>query len=325
VAQVSEQQLIVGQHTVGSVTVDAGALRGEGGPLNPRLVVPVSVRMDARPQAGGIAVTQLDAYLSASQEQNPATLLGRPESASLLDGFPVRSFADFSQSQTVTLNFFTGPREIAVLEAMRHAATAGTFTLYLHLAPVVAGLQNFNEVNPAAAPEPGPYPIKLGMYSQMLIFWTCRVMPVQITIETSAWAREVLPGLGYDRVRSVEIALPPPLPGNGPAAGEFDRARQALDERRYADCAASCRGILKLWEQQYGASKTERLAHVVARARGWADTERPRFLDRLWQATTDMANAHHHPEGSSQPLALDPADARLLFMLVIALSEYLGA
>jgi len=138
-------------------------------------------------------------------------------------------------------------------------------------------------------------------------------------------AREVLPGLGYDRVRSVEIVLPPPLPGNGPAAAEFDRARQALDKRRYADCAASCRGILKLWEQQYGASKTERLAHVVARARGWTDTERPRFLDRLWQATTDMANAHHHPEGSSQPLALDPADARLLFMLVTALSEYLGA
>jgi len=118
VAQVSEQQLIVGQHTVGSVSVDAGALRGEGGPLNPRLVVPVSVRMDAHPQGGGIAVTQLDAYLSASQEQNPATLLGRPESASLLDGFPgqiVRRLLSVAYSDA---DFFTGPREIAVLEAM---------------------------------------------------------------------------------------------------------------------------------------------------------------------------------------------------------------
>lgn len=322
VTQMQEQTLIVGHRGVGGLSVDAGALRGEGGPQNPRLVVPVTIRLEPRPTGAGIAVTQLQGSLSSSQDHNPANLIGRPVHEHLVNSFPVRSYPKSSESHTVLLNFFIEAQEITALERLRHSATSGLFELYLHLTPVVAGLQTSDELRVADSES---YPLDLGAYSQVLPFWRATVLPIRISIETSAWTRDVLPGLGYDRVRHIEVTFPPSLPEHEAATASFDFARQALDEKRYSECVASCRGILNLWVNQYSATNTVKIAQRVAKARGWGDDDkRVDFLDRIWKATTDMVNTPHHPEGSTEPLTVDASDARLLFMLVAALSEYLG-
>jgi hypothetical protein len=117
-------------------------------------------------------------------------------------------------------------------------------------------------------------------------------MQLPIQIEPSAWVREVLPGLGYDRLRLMEVTFPPPLPEHPSAAAQFDKARLALDQRRYWACIQECRGLLNMWEKQYGATKAKRLADLVAVDRRWpVDDVRRGLLDLLWKEVGDIANA----------------------------------
>ena len=45
----SETQVMAGSYIVGSIQVDDNQVRGEGAPLNPHLMVPIKVRLTARP------------------------------------------------------------------------------------------------------------------------------------------------------------------------------------------------------------------------------------------------------------------------------------
>jgi hypothetical protein len=164
------------------------------------------------------------------------------------------------------------------------------------------------------------------MYSQLVPFWTSTIQVLWVRLERTTWTERVLPGLGYDRVRLVEVTLPPDLPEHGSAAQEFDRAKRSLGELRFAECVAACRGVISIWEKALGASPKMHLAEVVAARLGWsAEDARLRFLDDLWKATNDLSNVPHHPEGQVvAPQEISPSDARLMFLLVASLSEYLG-
>ena len=58
----------------------------------------------------------------------------------------------------------------------------------------------------------------------------------RLAIESTTWVN-VLSGLGYDRVRLVEINLAQ-MPEAGLVATQFDKARRYLDEGRYEECIA---------------------------------------------------------------------------------------
>jgi hypothetical protein len=164
-----------------------------------------------------------------------------------------------------------------------------------------------------------------GMFSQVLPFWRTNISPVWVSIESSTWVRDVLPGLGYDRSRLIEIPFPPPLPEHPSAASEWDKARRALDEQRYSDCVSECRDLLAMWQSQLKATKDRPVAVVVAEKRGWADSDgRIAFLDGVWKASIDIVNAPHHPEGKPVEQHFDAADARLMLMLTASLSQYIN-
>jgi hypothetical protein len=161
------------------------------------------------------------------------------------------------------------------------------------------------------------------MYSELRPFWNARVDAVWVQVEQSTWVRNVLPGLGYDRLRLVELTFPPALPGHSNAAAQFDKARRALDERRYADCVRECRGLLNMWEKHYATTSKRRVAEVIAADRQWPVGDvRSKLLHRLWKEVGDVANAPHHPEGDVDGDVFDVRDARLLLLLTSALSEY---
>jgi hypothetical protein len=163
------------------------------------------------------------------------------------------------------------------------------------------------------------------MYAEVFPFWTTQVQPVQINIEQSTWVNNVLPGLGYDRLRLIELNFPPPLPDHDNGAKQFDNARKALDERRYGDCIDKCRGLLNMWEKQYGATKNRRVADVISDERGWTEDDvRRQMLDQLWKEVGDVANAPHHPEGNVDAELFERRDARLVLLLTAALSEYVS-
>ncbi len=320
---VHSQTITIGNRSVGEIEIDGSAVRGEGGPIRPQLVVPLKLQLNPTPVDAQLAVCQVSARLSADQNASPHAAVCQPVSLSLMDGFHARSIPHGPNDHTVQLRFFLSPAEVEDLERKRHAAGGEVFTLYCGIDLIVAGLKTFNSLSPGKAPEPTPWEINFGMFSQVMPFWTTRVHPVWMQIEQSTWVRTVLPGLGYDRVRLLELTFPPPLPDNGRAARQFDKARQALDGRRYGDCIQECRGLLNMWEQQFKSTKARRVADIVAGDRRWPDGDiRRQFLDVLWKEVGDIANAPHHPEGDIDAELFDERDARLVLILTAALSEY---
>jgi hypothetical protein len=322
--QISKSYITVGNRGVGSVWVDGGAVRGESGALQRQVVVPLTIAMQNTPSEAMLAVVAVRAQLQTQPLSTPDALVAQPVSELLMDNFPARSLPVGSHDHVVELRFFLTSAELETLERHRHAVNSDPFQLYLRVEPVVAGLKTFNRLEAGGEVQPTPWEPSFGMFSQLLPFWSTKVDPVTISIERSKWVREVLPGLGYERSRLIEISFPPPLPDHPSAASEWDKARRAFDEQRYADCVSECRDILSMWQRQLGTKKDRRVADAVAERRGWGvEDGRLAFLDAVWKATTDLVNVPHHPEGQVSHQTFDAADARLLLLMTASLSAYL--
>ncbi len=229
-------------------------------------------------------------------------------------------------SNSAELRFFLSTQNVAELEVRRRSNAMEPLVLYLKLEPVLAAAIHLNESRPGEDLPKSEYDFRFGMHSQVVPFWTSTIATLWVRIERTTWTEKVLPGLGHDRVRLVEVTLPPHLPDHGSAAQEFDRAKRSLDELRSAECVAACRGVIGIWEKTLGAGPKMHLAEVVATRLGWAPNDaRIRFLDDLWKAANDLSNVPHHPEGQAEvPQEISPSDARLMFLIVSSLSEYLG-
>jgi hypothetical protein len=207
--------------------------------------------------------------------------------------------------------------EVEDVEALRHAANADVFTLYVYLDVVVAALKNHNQTGTEQTGN-----ARFGMFAEVLPYWTTQVQPVPINIENSSWVNNVLPGLGYDRLRLMELKFPPPSLEN--AAKQFDKAKRALDERRHGDCIGDSRGLLNMWEKQFKATKNRHVAQIIADERGWPEDDvRRQLVDTIWKRVGDIADAPHHPEGDVDAELFERRDARLILLLTAALSEYL--
>jgi hypothetical protein len=327
VAQQSEQRIVVGgNRSVGKVSVDGGAVRGEGGPLRPQLVVPLKIEMSTAPADAMVALCFVKALISREQHPFPTNAIGSAATEILLDGLPARSFPTGHPDHHVELRFLLSAAEINALEDFRLSGQSAVMRLYVGLDGIVAGVRTYNQLPPAPDDAELPWSHELGMVSQLFPFWNTQIRVLPIAIEQSRWVDEVLPGLGYDRQRLIELSFPPPLPEHKGAAAQFDKARRALDERRYDDVIRQCRALLNMWEGQLGATKDDRLASIVARDRNWIETDlRRQLLDALWKEVGDLANAAHHPEGEPEVQVFDQRDARLLLLLTAALSEYLAS
>ena len=315
---------MLGRRVVGAVSIDGGAVRGEGGPSRPQLVVPLTIQMEPQPAGSTLAVCWIRASLSTAQNASSQHAVGTPASELLLHEFPAHSFPSGTADHAVDLRFQLASHEVEGLEKTRHAASTDIFQLHLRFDVVIAGLKTHNQG--ISASDPTPWDMNCGMFSEVLPFWSSKIPPTQIQIEQSTWVRNVLPGLGYDQARLVEMTFPPPLPDHPSAASEWDKARRALDEQRYSDCVSECRDILAMWQRQLGVTKDRPVAAVLAEKRGWAEGDgRPAFFDNVWKAAIDIVNAPHHPEGQSVEQHFDASDARLMLLLTASLSEYVNS
>jgi hypothetical protein len=319
----SEQQINVGlNHSIGKVTIDSARVTGEGGATRPQLVVPLSFALRGRGAgAGQIAITSLSCQISTDQQASPHKAVCASVTQSLIKNMAVASQA-YEWSPNVTLRFPLTLGEIASLEADRHVHPGELgVNLYLGIEASVVGLHT---VGPGQT-EQGPWDSQMGISSYFGHFWNVEISALALQISQQDWVQKILPGLGYDRLRLVEIHLPPPLPSHGSAATEFDKARRSFDERRYGDCVGACRGLVNIWNGLRAASKSTPMGDVLAKERQWGqDDPRRKFVNEIWKAVIDIVNTAHHPEGQSRPQEFNAADAQLVLYLVTILSEYLG-
>ena len=273
--------------------------------------------MNQHSEGAMIAVTSLTASLGIEPHVSPAQVICQPVFKNLISRFSVTSQL-YPNEPMEEVRFFLSTAEVEHIEARRHAANSDVFTMHLSLDVVVAGLKPHN----GPSDDQFPWGQQFGTFAEVFPFWTTQVRPVQINIDQSSWVNKVLPSLGYDQLRIIELKFPPPLPDHGNAAAQFDKAKRALDERRYDDCIKECRGLLKMWEKQFGATNEYPVADVVARDRHWAGgDDRRDLIYALWQRVSKIVSTPHHSEGQVI-MTFDRKDARLVLILLAAISEY---
>jgi hypothetical protein len=75
-AQVSKEPILLGRRVVAAVSVDGGAVRGEGGPSRPQLVVPLTIQMEPQPAGSTLAGCWIRASLSTAQNASSQHTVG---------------------------------------------------------------------------------------------------------------------------------------------------------------------------------------------------------------------------------------------------------
>jgi hypothetical protein len=161
----------------------------------------------------------------------------------------------------------------------------------------------------------------MGLFSFVVPFWNTRIDDLPVRIPQSTWVDRVLPGLGLDRLRLVELALPAfggPLPQE--VVPHFDAARRDYDAGRYRECIQQCRSIRHAVERHLGATEKQPVQEQVGQRLGWpADSPQRMFLAQTWKALVDLTNAALHRLDT----VFQARDARACLLTTAVLLEYL--
>lgn len=190
-ALVIKQSITLGGGSiVGSISINGGAIRGEGGPVRPRIVLPIKFELNPQPEGTQITVTSFTATLGANQYPSPTNALCRPVTRQLISGFPAAS-QRYASEYTEEVRLYLTQSEVEDIEALRHTTNTEIFTLYVDVDVVMAALK----IVKGTGTEQAPWNSQYGILAELLPFWTTKVQPLQMDIEQSTWVREVLPGL----------------------------------------------------------------------------------------------------------------------------------
>lgn len=304
---------------VGELTVDPADIRGEGGAARPVLVVPVLLRLKARPKDQQVVVLSLEADLVSSSQPGSGRI--GTDVRDLRSGLHVVSVDGGTPPHRVEFRFPVTLALIEQLERDRHQRE-GTLSLSLSCRAVLGWVRAYNQIGQVGTASV-PFDLGFGMLADITLFWSPSVDDLSFSVEQNTWIARVLPALGYDRLRLVEVRLPPEL-GDERIRKSFGRQLQHLDRRGYRESVTASRDLLHAWEKRLDATRARPVAAVVGDLEGWpTDDPRRKFLDQLWTAAKDLANTAHHEANQSEELDLDEAETRTHMLLTAALSEWL--
>jgi hypothetical protein len=171
---------------IGKVRIDSTQIRGEGGWLDPHLIIPIEIALYQSPENQQLVLTGISYSLKLNGNPGTANQIG----------------------SSAHLN---------VVWNMNYRTFQGPFILYLELEGVLARLAGTGNSVDIHQSKPSTLrgeklPLEFGVYSRANSLWV-----------------QVLSGLGYDRVRLVEINLAQ-MPEAEFVASQFDKARRYLNE-----------------------------------------------------------------------------------------------
>ncbi|MCL5284128.1 MAG: hypothetical protein M1330_05420 [Armatimonadetes bacterium] len=332
---VAERSITVNStRIVGKVEADPSELRAEGGPLDPRLIVPVKVSMQPQSDGHQVALVRLSGSLHV-YGFDPASQVGPPVSVDLIsENFPCRSIPNAMQSHEINLSFNLASNQIKKLEEAYHQSQNHQLKIDLRLKGTVAWLRHTGNmlqmIGNAGIVEStigeGGWDANVGMFSDLSYFWNTTIETLGLMIEQSVWVDRVLPGLGLDRVRLIEMQLPRLDGEEDQVLERFNNALNNLDWGNYKDSIAACRDVRYLWEQKFDANKLKNpIADILAQQQNWPENDpRRQLLNKVWEGWAVLTSkAHHLPEENMPPFTA--ADARFCLLLTAILTEYLMA
>ncbi len=319
---------------VGTITLDVANVRGEGGPYDPRLVLPLTIALDPQDEPATLALTRLSCALHLREPSMaaPYNQVG-PSTPVLVDQLRDRLVASTPKrlsAHQVEARLFLSPPALAQLEAHRHTDPAKVFVGALSFDGTLAWTYKTTMYYTDATPGPHrfardewPFDFRAGA-SLTAEIWTTRIEPLALRIPASTWVDNVLPGLGLDRLRLIEITLPV---GGGPlpvsVVSMFDDAQRDYDAGRYRECVGKCRDVRHAVEQHLGATKAQPVADVVAAQLALpAGAAERTFLDGAWKALGDLTNSAHHIGTTGAP-SYSAAATRTCLFLTATLLDYM--
>lgn len=320
---VTSADIQVSSHGVGTLTFDGDQARGEGGPSDPRVVLPVSIVLHARAVEEMLALTDIICSLHLDTPCGDHNRVGMPYNANLQPHMLVRSVVAGTSPITIEVRIPVNAATIAQIEERRHAHPSCDVVGYLRVTCSICWV--YKTVNTdVGARDDHPFPSSMGMFSFLAPAWLPNVGDVPLRIPASTWVTAVLPGLGLDRLQLIEVRVPSPgdiLPDV--VVPLFDAARRDYDSGRYRECIQKCRDVRHAVEQHLGATgKNNPVADRVAARLGLPpDDPRHTFIDQTWQGLAALTSQAHHIAHLDLSSA---ADGRAALLLTASLLDYLG-
>ncbi len=323
---------------IGKVRIDSSQIRGEGGWLDPHLMIPIEIELYQRPENQQLVLTGITYSLKLDGNPGTTNQLGSSAHLNLIRNMNYRTFPNAPTANTLQLTFSLTQEQVKKLEEAREDSHQGPFILFVELVGVIAWLARTGNSVDIHQSKPSTLrgenlPLEFGMYSELIPFWNTSIGVLRVALESTTWVK-VLSGLGYDRVRLVEINLSQ-MPEAGFVASQFDKARRYLDDGHYEECIVACRSIKNAWEKRLNPAraKGKTVAKALAEQLGWTESDpHYQFLDKTWEGLHIMTSAFHHPEGltstqngseqAPQSTVASAADARFCFFQIVILSEY---
>ncbi|HEX7734318.1 MAG TPA: hypothetical protein VF458_05635 [Ktedonobacteraceae bacterium] len=269
-----------------------------------------------------ITLTELTYALHSASPVAEHNQLGPSARVNLMVGFTYRSTTNAPSTGFTYVRLPVSAALITFLENQRMSHPEHAVSAFLHLQPTLAWLEQTGNVTPD---EYGNHPFigeQTGPFSRLSYFWYPQAGDLAIQIAASDWVQHVLPGLGYNQARFVEITLPT-ASGFFPEAilGYYDTARRHLDLGNYREAIASCRDIRNTVEGHLGATRANPVGTVVADRLGLpADAPQRALLNATWDALAMATNTAHHLPGGPR---LTGADARMCLHLTAVVLDYL--
>lgn len=318
--------------SVGAITLDTAKVRGEGGPSDARLVLPLTVTLDPQDEGATLALTRLTCALHLGEPVAPSSQVG-PSTLILVERLGDRLVSSRPQrpfAHEVEARLFLSQAVVARIEAHRHAHAEKTFAGVLSFDGTLAWAYKttmyYTDATPGSHRFAGDeWPFDFGAGASLLApIWSTRIEPLAFRIPASTWIDNVLPGVGLDRLRLIEITMPvagSPLPTS--VVPTFDDAQRDYDAGRYRECIGKCRDVRNAVEQHLGATRAQPVADVMATQLGLpSDAAERAFLDNAWKALGDLTNSAHHINAAGAP-TYSAAAARTCLFLTATLLDYL--
>lgn len=313
---------LTGTRIIGEVSLDATRVIGEGGSADPRLMFPLQITLNPSPAGTVLVLTELTCSLHLNAPAFEQNQIGLAQTVRLMFGFSCRAVPGGSASCLIQARLPLSQALLAQLERRRQQDPVHAFSACLRLQPAVAWLEQTGNTTPD---DFGEHPFKhqqFGPFSRLAYFWYPQVGDLTVQIPASVWVQQVLPGLGYDQLRVVEITLP--VGDLFPAAiiGYYDTARQHFDLGNYREAIASCRDIRHAVEQHLAATQARPVSVIAAERLGLTvDAPQRGILTAAWETLRVATNEAHHLPGGPR---LTEADARMCLHLTAILLEYLA-
>jgi hypothetical protein len=322
---VARVSITISSSEVGTISADPEHVISTGGPTSPTLVVPVEVALE--PHGDGeptLGLHWLDARLSL-----PGTTAGAwpPVGPSCFRFTGALGHATIHSLPTpaqrhLPLDFALTNRQVRAVEALAHENSTGVVSITLSFSGLVCEVAGG-----------GPLSLRRGrgaissnylagnVYDLRPIAET-RIGELVIPVSRERWATQILPGLGLDRLRLVATRLPGREGLGAPMVERFDQAIGAYDAGRYEQSITLLRKLREAVERAHGATRSRRIAIVIAERRGWSQEQVASF-DSAWRALVDITNEAVHAD-DRPPRPYHHAEARLALILAAAALEYLS-